>query len=87
MPLEQAYHRFVGEFCNLPTVISECGKWLRVDRDYALNYFEAEKTRSMSDRSVLGQMTRVRWRPADGIGGLERLRSRPYGRAQFSPDL
>jgi len=44
MPLDQAYHRFVVEFCNsLPTVVSECGQWLRVDREYALNHFEAEK--------------------------------------------
>ena len=44
VPLEQAYRRYVDEFCgDLPTVVSECGQWLRVDRDYAVNYFGVQK--------------------------------------------
>ena len=44
VPLEKAYNGFVNEFCKeLPTVVSECGQWLRVDREYALNYFQAHE--------------------------------------------
>jgi len=47
VPLEKVYHRFVDEFCkHLPTTVSECGRWLRVDRDYALNYLKAEKRKT-----------------------------------------
>lgn len=50
VPLEQAYNRFLNEFCKgLPTVVSKCGQWLRVDRDYALNYFEAQGRQPMND--------------------------------------
>jgi hypothetical protein len=44
VPLEKAYRRYVDEICrHLPTVVSECGRWLRVDREYALNHFQAPK--------------------------------------------
>ena len=47
VPFEKVYHRFVDEFCkHLPTTVSECGRWLRVDRDYALNYLGAEKRKT-----------------------------------------
>jgi len=42
--LEHAYQQVVNELCKyLPTVVSECGKWLRVDREYAMNYLAAHK--------------------------------------------
>jgi hypothetical protein len=44
VPLERAYRRYVDELCkSLPTVVSECGQWLQVDRDYALNYLAVKK--------------------------------------------
>ena len=44
VPLGQAYRHYVDEFCkHLPTVVSECGQWLRVDRDYALSCLVAHK--------------------------------------------
>ena len=44
VPLQLAYRRYVDEICRqLPTVVSECGKWLRVDRDYAVKYLKGRK--------------------------------------------
>jgi predicted RNA-binding Zn-ribbon protein involved in translation (DUF1610 family) len=44
VPVEKAYRRYVDEICgHLPTVVSECGQWLRVDQDYALSHFRADK--------------------------------------------
>ncbi len=42
--LEDVYREFVDKFCGgLPTVVSECGQWLRVDREYALKHFGTQE--------------------------------------------
>jgi predicted RNA-binding Zn-ribbon protein involved in translation (DUF1610 family) len=53
VPLEQSYQRFVDDACrHLPTVISECGQWLRVDRTYVLDYLRAQSGLTGPDPAV-----------------------------------
>jgi len=43
VPFEEVFRSFEAEMCrDLPAAESERGKWLRVDRDYALQYLDAE---------------------------------------------